>query len=321
MKNLRILLVLSIVVSAIIFISSCKKESSTPAPPVASFTYTCSNSSYAPSLVTFTNSSTNASAFIWNFGDGNTSTIQNPQHTYTTGGNFNVQLTAAGAGGSNSVTQSITILLPTDITFSNPVFTDIYITLNNTTLTIPSGGSATFYSVPGSSVSYYAYTYGESTSGTQVGLKIEWNYTIDLSGTPLSYTLDIPSTYFFLYMKNDGTHDLTPLYVNYGLTQQTEDNIVIPDDDVEYNTGYYYAFTNSVIRAYYEDEPSDYTYWQNLPFPWTDDQWIECTNTFKMTPNIDETHKSEVNPQFLKPVGNLKLNKNFDKKAIKVYCK
>ena len=42
---------------------------------------------------------------------------------------------------------------------------------------------------------------------------------------------------------------------------------------------------------------------------------------FDKSANIDETHLSVVNPQFLKPVGDFKLNQEFDKNAIKDYCK
>ena len=42
----------------------------------------------------FTNTSSNANTYIWNFGDGNTSALQNPTHTYTVAGNYNVGLYA-----------------------------------------------------------------------------------------------------------------------------------------------------------------------------------------------------------------------------------
>ena len=323
MKNLLILLALSIMVSSTIFISSCKKEAANT-PPVANFTFTGDNNP-APCIVSFTNSSTNAISYNWGFGDGSTSTDQNPQHTYTTGGTFTVQLTATGAGGSNSITKSVIIQNPvsgTNITFNNPIFTNIYITLNGTIQTILPGSSVTFYSVPGSSVSYLAHTYGTASDGTtQIGIELDWNYTINLPGGNISYTLIYTSTVFFLYMKNVGTHTLTPLYVNYGLSQHTVDYIVIPNDNVKYSTGYYYAFSNTIVRAYYQDNPTWYTYWQNINFPGTDNQSIELTNTFKKSASIDETHTSIVNPQLLKPAGNLKLNSKFDKKAINVYCK
>lgn len=42
----------------------------------------------------FTNNSTNADTYSWHFGDGNTSSQQNPSYMYTTAGNYNVSLYA-----------------------------------------------------------------------------------------------------------------------------------------------------------------------------------------------------------------------------------
>lgn len=50
-------------------------------------------------------SSGDITQWSWNFGDGSTSSAQNPSHVYTTGGVFSVTLTVSGPGGSNSVTQ------------------------------------------------------------------------------------------------------------------------------------------------------------------------------------------------------------------------
>lgn len=74
-------------------------------PPVAAFTSdyatTCTNP------VQFTDQSTNApTSWLWNFGDGQTSTQQNPSHTYTTSGVYNVSLTATNAFGNNTFTRN-----------------------------------------------------------------------------------------------------------------------------------------------------------------------------------------------------------------------
>ena len=51
--------------------------------------------------VSFTDLSTNnPTAWTWDFGDGNSSNLQNPTHTYASGGQYNVQLTAANDCGS-----------------------------------------------------------------------------------------------------------------------------------------------------------------------------------------------------------------------------
>ena len=45
-------------------------------------------------------------AWAWNFGDGTTSTEQNPSHTFTSSGLYNVTLTASGADGEDSITRA-----------------------------------------------------------------------------------------------------------------------------------------------------------------------------------------------------------------------
>ncbi len=60
--------------------------------------------------VTFTNTSINAVAYVWNFGDATSSTLQNPVHTYLADGNYTVTLTATNTCGSVSYTKSVTIV-------------------------------------------------------------------------------------------------------------------------------------------------------------------------------------------------------------------
>ena len=65
-------------------------------------------------VVAFTNTSTNpngagAMSFEWNFGDGNSSTDANPTHTYATGGQYDVTLTATNDCGFESATIQITV--------------------------------------------------------------------------------------------------------------------------------------------------------------------------------------------------------------------
>ncbi len=50
------------------------------------------------------------SNWLWDFGDGNTSTMQNPSHTYTAAGNYTVCLTVTDACGSDSSCTSVTVV-------------------------------------------------------------------------------------------------------------------------------------------------------------------------------------------------------------------
>ncbi len=56
--------------------------------------------------VSFTDKSSNApTAWKWDFGDGATSTEQNPTHTYTSLGIYSVKLTASNKDGSDTTTK------------------------------------------------------------------------------------------------------------------------------------------------------------------------------------------------------------------------
>jgi hypothetical protein len=58
----------------------------------------------------FTNQSTNAVSYNWNFGDASPgSTSANPSHTYTTNGTYTVTLTATGPCGIDTYTLTVTI--------------------------------------------------------------------------------------------------------------------------------------------------------------------------------------------------------------------
>jgi len=73
--------------------------------PVADFSATPTTGPL-PLAVQFSDASTGSiSTWAWNFGDGATSSVQNPQHTYSTAGSYTVSLTVSGAGGSNSTTK------------------------------------------------------------------------------------------------------------------------------------------------------------------------------------------------------------------------
>jgi Zn-dependent metalloprotease len=71
----------------------------------------------APSLVTFNNLSSNANTFTWYFGDGTSSTLINPSHTYSTLGNYTVKLVA---DGGSCGTDSLVITNAVSLLASNP---------------------------------------------------------------------------------------------------------------------------------------------------------------------------------------------------------
>ncbi|AKB75796.1 hypothetical protein MSLAZ_2535 [Methanosarcina lacustris Z-7289] len=105
-------------------------ETQVPQVPVAVFSVS-PTSGYAPITVTFTDRSTNSpAAWNWNFGDGNTSTLQSPTHTYSTAGNYTVILTASNTAGSNTMTGTVNVTSPEDSESDEPVVFEIELSDN-----------------------------------------------------------------------------------------------------------------------------------------------------------------------------------------------
>jgi PKD repeat protein len=73
---------------------------------VANFT-TSTPSGCSPIIVNFTSTSTGASSYLWNFGNGNTSPVANPSATFPTPGNYTVTLTINGGVSTKSTTITV----------------------------------------------------------------------------------------------------------------------------------------------------------------------------------------------------------------------
>jgi len=82
---------------------SVTKDVTVITSPAIDFSSDDSISCDAPFTVQFTDKSPIASAWSWDFGDGSTSTEQNPNHTYTNPGFYDVTLTITLAGGCSNV--------------------------------------------------------------------------------------------------------------------------------------------------------------------------------------------------------------------------
>lgn len=78
--------------------------------PIVDFAVADSNSCSTPFTAQFTDLTPGATSWLWDFGDGTTSTQQNPSHQYNTNGNFTVTLTASTATAcTNSLTKTALI--------------------------------------------------------------------------------------------------------------------------------------------------------------------------------------------------------------------
>jgi Zn-dependent metalloprotease len=109
-------------------------------PPTADFTFTTTDLT-----ADFTDTSTDPDGTIvswdWDFGDGNTSTQQNPSHTYAAAGTYNVTLTVTdNDSATDSVTKPVTVTAPNQAPTADFTFTTTDLTANFTdTSTDPDG--------------------------------------------------------------------------------------------------------------------------------------------------------------------------------------
>lgn len=76
--------------------------------PVPNFTWT-PGTPKPSEVVSFSNSSQNATSYLWEFGDGATSTAVNPQHAFAEEKTYRVKLTANGPAGTQSITKDLIV--------------------------------------------------------------------------------------------------------------------------------------------------------------------------------------------------------------------
>ncbi|AXY77553.1 PKD domain-containing protein [Paraflavitalea soli] len=116
--------------------------------PIVAFSAPVTTACKAPLTVNFQDNSPDATGWQWDFGDGNTSTQQNPSHTYTAEGQYSVTLTITSRlGCSNTLTQPafVRIIKPT-VSFANaPAGGCIPYTFAPTANTVAIDGVASYF--------------------------------------------------------------------------------------------------------------------------------------------------------------------------------
>jgi PKD repeat protein len=144
----------------------------------ANFTASNNNSCNAPVTVSFSNTSTGGTSYLWDLGDGSTSTATSPTHTYAAGGSYNVRLISmTPAGCSDTMTKSSFV----NIGSLNASFTQSAAStctrnaVSFTNTTTPGTGGCTWYFGDGTSSTAVNPTHAYSTPGTYT-VKLIANY-------------------------------------------------------------------------------------------------------------------------------------------------
>ncbi|HML20569.1 MAG TPA: PKD domain-containing protein [Aggregatilinea sp.] len=105
--------------------SQAIKTATVIAGPVASFASSASTITWGDGPIDFTDTSTGIiTDWLWDFGNGATSTQQNPSYEFPGPGTYTVTLTVTGPGGNSSAQEIITVnVLPITCTFSGSLNT------------------------------------------------------------------------------------------------------------------------------------------------------------------------------------------------------
>jgi PKD repeat protein len=193
-------------------------------PPVAEFSGTALTDP-APLTVHFTDLSSNRpDSWSWDFGDGNSSTLENPTNIYLDPGNYTVSLEVASNSGSDNETKESYILVtppPGDSPVST--FTDF---MSSTT----SGRAplaVDFTDLSPSSTSSWLWTFGDGGTSTDRNPSYMYNqpntYTVTLTASNMGVT-DTKTRDFYITV-------LAPLLS----LAQDQPNPITANDDITFS--------------------------------------------------------------------------------------
>lgn len=182
MKNRNIYLILLLILT-----NSCNEVWDNPydeladkAPPLTKFSVS-KTVVLEGEVINFTDDSENEpNAWEWNFGDGNTSTDQNPVHSYDTSGTYTVSFTATNNHGSNTETKEDYIIV--NKAGSVPIASFI---ANKTE--VVEGNSVTFTDLSSNIPTSWNWSFGDGGTSTEQNPVYTYenigNYTVTLTVT------------------------------------------------------------------------------------------------------------------------------------------
>jgi len=186
-------------------------------PGVAGSNFTSNNTNFcsAPANASFINTTTSGLTYVWNFGDGATSTATNAVHTYTAAGTYAVKLKATGcASAVDSITKTAFIVVSPPV--ASPLVSGISACENSSVvLNGSSSGTLKWYNSP--------------SGGTELGTGSSFS-TPGLSATTTYYaanTLTLAPVYGGLLSNTNGGYSSTNTnYIIFNVLQNSVLNSV-----------------------------------------------------------------------------------------------
>jgi PKD repeat protein len=176
-------------------------------------------------MVTFTDTSLgDITGWSWDFGDGTSSTGQNPVHTYQKQGNYSVFLTVAGPAGTSTVEEPVFILVGPfpPVAYFEAIYTSH-----------PAPCSVEFQQYSEGTITQWLWDFGDGTKSTDRKpihtYQRNGNFTVNLtvSGPEGTSTKSRPSFIhvgepFFIYADPIGIHSVGETFTITGTTNLPE---------------------------------------------------------------------------------------------------
>ena len=144
------------------------------APPVASFTSSCSG--LACNFDASSSTALSTATYSWDFGDASTGSGKTTSHSYAASGTYTVTLTVSDANGTSTSTRSVNVTAPAPTPAPVASF-------SNTC----SGRTCSFNASATTNATSYSWNFGDGTSGSGVTTSHQFapnrSYTVTLTAT------------------------------------------------------------------------------------------------------------------------------------------
>lgn len=202
--------------------------------------------------VFFINTSANDTAWFWDFGDGGTSTIENPNHIYLTGGTFNVKLIAYNGFQSDTIIKPVTVKNTPVVSFTySDSLTNLAIQFTSTSTGVDTSTSYLWTFAGGSPDKNYSSVINPAVTFNLPGQATVCLLALNSLGCSKSFCKQINvSECLTAKFKTSGISNSFCVNTNITLTNQTTTGLALPISYKWLSDGVQFATATDTSTSY-----------------------------------------------------------------------